>query len=236
MSDRSLTVQATRRKPDELARAKDEVLIDFLQCNASSRAARADVRRQQILDTARTLFARQGFHRTGVAQIAAESGVAVGQLYRDFASKEDMIAAIVSRDMQQFLHEAELDAAIARADPAAARKWLGRIIADDEPVEECCLVCEVIAESGRNPRIAEVHQAVESRLRGNILRALAVLLPGIDAADSRLAEMTDLVQLLSAGLVTRRLTQPERDMRTMEAAVARILDAELARLGAAAVG
>ncbi|RZM06398.1 MAG: TetR/AcrR family transcriptional regulator, partial [Sphingomonas sp.] len=37
---------------------------------------------------ARRLFVEHGFHSTGIALIAKESGVAVQQLYRDFPSKE----------------------------------------------------------------------------------------------------------------------------------------------------
>ena len=56
-----------------------------------------------MLDTARKLFIENGFHGTGVAQIAARSGIKVGQIYRDFSSKEDIIAAIVNSDCRSFL-------------------------------------------------------------------------------------------------------------------------------------
>ena len=55
------------------------------------------------MDVARTLFTEQGFHRTGVAQIAAASGIKVGQIYRDFADKEAIVAAIVESDLAAFL-------------------------------------------------------------------------------------------------------------------------------------
>jgi len=44
-------------------------------------AERANARRERIMASARRLFLINGFHATGVAQIARESGVAVGQLY-----------------------------------------------------------------------------------------------------------------------------------------------------------
>ena len=73
-------------------------------CTAPSRA---DARRDKLLDAARTLFAERGFHSTGVAQIASASGVKVGQIYRDFANKEEIVAAIAVRDLEQFLAEDE---------------------------------------------------------------------------------------------------------------------------------
>ena len=47
---------------------------------------KALLRREKIVSAARRLFIANGFHATGVAQIAKESGIAVGQIYRDFSS------------------------------------------------------------------------------------------------------------------------------------------------------
>ena len=59
-------------------------------------ATRAEQRRARIIAAARTLFAENGFHNTGIAQIAKQSGVLVGQIYRDFANKEEIVVAIRS--------------------------------------------------------------------------------------------------------------------------------------------
>lgn len=70
---------------------------------SAGRGERADNRRRHLLDVARRLFIDQGFHQTGVAQIAAESGIKVGQIYRDFASKEAIIAAICESNVEAWL-------------------------------------------------------------------------------------------------------------------------------------
>ncbi|MEU4092844.1 TetR/AcrR family transcriptional regulator [Streptomyces sp. NPDC026673] len=54
-------------------------------------------RRAQILDAAARCFARAGFHRTTIQDIAAESGFSAGLIYRYFADKDDMIVAIAGR-------------------------------------------------------------------------------------------------------------------------------------------
>ncbi|OHV35165.1 MULTISPECIES: TetR/AcrR family transcriptional regulator [Pseudofrankia] len=51
-------------------------------------------RRQQILAAAARCFTRAGFHRTTVADIVAESGLSAGLLYRYFADKDAIVAAI----------------------------------------------------------------------------------------------------------------------------------------------
>lgn len=53
--------------------------------------AQLERRRQQILDAALACFARKGFHRTTMADIAAEAGVSDGLAYRYFSGKDEII-------------------------------------------------------------------------------------------------------------------------------------------------
>jgi AcrR family transcriptional regulator len=48
-------------------------------------------KRRLILDAAVRVFARQGFHRTRVADIADEAGVAYGLVYHYFRSKDEVL-------------------------------------------------------------------------------------------------------------------------------------------------
>src|SRR3546814_1017361 len=80
---------------------------------ARVRGPRSAARRQHILATTRDLFVKRGFHQTGMAQIASSSGIAVGQIYRDFANKEAIIAAICEADLAEWLEEETLETAVA---------------------------------------------------------------------------------------------------------------------------
>jgi AcrR family transcriptional regulator len=53
--------------------------------------------RERILATAYDLFSRHGTRAVGVDRIIAESGVAKMTLYRNFASKDDLILAFLAR-------------------------------------------------------------------------------------------------------------------------------------------
>src|SRR5262245_53415234 len=72
-----------------------------------------EARRKQILDAATKVFGEKGFHPTTIRQIAKEAGVADGTIYNYFASKNDLMLAILDR-----LNETEQRA----ADFAAARE------------------------------------------------------------------------------------------------------------------
>jgi AcrR family transcriptional regulator len=56
-----------------------------------------DQRRQQILHAATRCMAEQGFHRTSMAMIIAESGLSAGAIYGYFKSKTEIIAAIAEQ-------------------------------------------------------------------------------------------------------------------------------------------
>ncbi len=51
-------------------------------------------RREEILASARRVFAKQGFRGTTIADIAEEAGTALGTIYLYFASKEEVFAAL----------------------------------------------------------------------------------------------------------------------------------------------
>ena len=53
--------------------------------------------RERVLNTAYHLFSRYGTRAVGVDRIIAESGVAKMTLYRNFASKDDLIIAFLDR-------------------------------------------------------------------------------------------------------------------------------------------
>jgi AcrR family transcriptional regulator len=57
-------------------------------------AAYREARRQQILEAAVVCFSREGFHRTTMPDIVAESALSPGAIYNYFEGKEEIITAI----------------------------------------------------------------------------------------------------------------------------------------------
>ncbi len=74
---------------------------------------------ERIVDGALVALARHGPHRFSMTDVCAESGVSRGTVYRYFASKDEVLAAIQER-LETSLRE-QLTAAIA-ADPDPARR------------------------------------------------------------------------------------------------------------------
>jgi AcrR family transcriptional regulator len=61
----------------------------------------ADVR-DRILETASALFYKRGVRAVGVDLVVEEAGVAKTSLYRHFGTKDDLVAAFLAREDQDF--------------------------------------------------------------------------------------------------------------------------------------
>ncbi len=60
-------------------------------------------RRQQIMDTALELFAKQGYANCSIAQLAKHSGISKGLMYNYFESKEALLETIIEEGMSEIL-------------------------------------------------------------------------------------------------------------------------------------
>ena len=63
----------------------------------TSRTRQADARREELLRAALRLFAEHGVDGTTIADIAAATGTAHGLVYHYFASKNDLLLAVLER-------------------------------------------------------------------------------------------------------------------------------------------
>lgn len=188
-------------------------------------ASRAELRRRKITDAARKLFIANGFHATGIAQIARESGVAVGQIYRDFAAKEEIVAALIHTDCAKLLHFESLDLAIRQDDSAAVQGWIRDFIAPIS-MDDSRMFAEIVAESARNSRMAGIYKGVQDDLRAHILAALALVAPG-EASDRRRAGVADVLITVSLGLMQYQLMQPDMERAEIVGTLAALIEAQV---------
>jgi AcrR family transcriptional regulator len=81
----------------------------------------APTRREQILATAAALFAERGFHGVSVVDLGTACGISGPALYRHFASKDDLLAAMLVSISEELLRVAEERVAAADGPEAALR-------------------------------------------------------------------------------------------------------------------
>lgn len=70
---------------------------------APARSAKWEARREAIIDTSATVFARSGYHATGIAELCAVNGFGKGAFYYYIGSKEELLAAIHDRVMDEVM-------------------------------------------------------------------------------------------------------------------------------------
>ncbi len=86
-----------------------------------------DEKRQRVLDVAKDVFTDQGLDAT-MPRVAAVTGIGVGSLYRCYGSKEDLVAALVIRQLR--LLQAEVSVAAEHDDAWTALEQSVRRIAE----------------------------------------------------------------------------------------------------------
>ncbi len=95
----------------------------------SKRSAKWKERRDAIIDTSATVFARSGYHATGIAELCEVNGFGKGAFYYYIGSKEELLAAIHDRVMDEVMLGADRVAA-AGGSPSEQLEMLGTELLD----------------------------------------------------------------------------------------------------------
>jgi AcrR family transcriptional regulator len=109
----------------------------------SRRKANWEARYQAIIDTSATVFARGGYHATGITELCVANDLGKGALYHYIGSKEDLLAAIHDRVMDEVMLGADR-VAEAGGSPSRQLALLGEELLDS------CTSSRRSPESGPN--------------------------------------------------------------------------------------
>jgi AcrR family transcriptional regulator len=164
-------------------------------------------RRDVILERAADLFARQGVAATTVREIADAVGILSGSLYHHFASKDDIVDAIVGSFMDELV--GRYDAVLASTGDAAER-LRGLVIASLTTVASHPHATEIYQKDARYLAGGKAPVAENARL---IRRAwIGVLEEGVAAGQFRSdVPVSVIYPLLRDGLwLTARWFKPTR--------------------------
>jgi AcrR family transcriptional regulator len=74
---------------------------------APRRGERWNARRDVIVDTSAQVFARHGYHATGIAELCTVNGLGKGAFYHYIGSKEELLVAIHDRVMDEVMMGAD---------------------------------------------------------------------------------------------------------------------------------
>jgi AcrR family transcriptional regulator len=136
--------------------------------------------REELVAAAARVFARRGYHRATVDEIAAEAGFSTGAVYSNFDGKEALFLAIADRQTEGRVAEihAVADAAEAKEDAGAEATEQVRAFLEADP-DWPLLFYEFWSLSVRNPELqdelAKRRDAVRDALADTLERVAAEL-------------------------------------------------------------
>jgi AcrR family transcriptional regulator len=177
-----------------------------------TRAEQSAQTRAELMDSARRLFLRRGFHAASLELVAEEAGFTIGAVYSRFGSKADLFLAILDERIDQLVAEVAKVAADAQPVAAHAELLAGRHMALLEREREWFpLVVEFWSHAARDERLRREFGARHERL----VAAYAGL---IEADYTRLGLALPLapevlaraVVAMGNGVALERLADPDR--------------------------
>jgi TetR/AcrR family transcriptional regulator, repressor for uid operon len=170
---------------------------------------RATQRRHQVLDAAAICFRNHGFHGASMAQISKTAGMSPGHIYHYFDNKEAIIAAIVERDMEEMMEWTEI---FYSSDDILQSIIDGVSCGVDANTnhENAALMLEILAESARNPQIAETVQK-SNQVRNQRLTDLLIkdMLQRKTESNVNVQVKTELIAAMFGGLLLRSVHNPK---------------------------
>jgi AcrR family transcriptional regulator len=138
-------------------------------------------RRETIIDTSAGVFARGGYHATGITELCVANDLGKGALYHYIGSKEELLAAIHDRVMDEVMLGADR-VAVAGGSPSQQLTMLGAELLDvihRYPDHVWVFLHEFPALTGE--RAAQFRE----RRRGYERRVEDVLQAGVDSGEFR---------------------------------------------------
>jgi TetR/AcrR family transcriptional regulator, repressor for uid operon len=157
--------------------------------------------RERVIDAARKLFGTTGFHATTTAELTAASEVSIAQIYRIFASKDDIVIAIVEQRMSLMVAEMHAIFDAVRGGDLSTFDGIKAMAASLLNDQEVGLVFEILAESYRNPTVAEHVTRLATFYRDEIRRLAEFAKP--DSAPAELDAYADVMLACLIGLYYR---------------------------------
>ena len=201
-------------------------MIETLAREPSKREIASAQRRQHILEAAIACFIDNGFHQTGMRDIAARAEVSIGNLYNHFSGKHDFLIGVAMLEgelIAPFIEHLAIDGPAYETFEAFLQDYWA--IVSDKDV--AILTAEITAEAMRVPDITALFLAVRQtlaealssllikgieqrtwRFTGDTFHTAHFILDTIECAASRQAidstvsqaELAHLIEFLKASL------------------------------------
>ncbi|GAA0830958.1 TetR/AcrR family transcriptional regulator [Marinomonas arenicola] len=151
--------------------------------------------RQRIIDAMKEQAISKGFHKASMSEVAKSAELSVGQIYRYFAHKDDIICALVEQTtsyrlefMSEFLNK---------------QNWLARHVATPNEARHNMriLTIEIKAEAARNTVISNICYKSHLLLQNRAIEIMQERYPTMGKEE--IIARIDLLITITEGFMTR---------------------------------
>lgn len=176
----------------------------------------SDQRKQRIIDATEQHVLIKGFHKASMSEIAKSAELSVGQIYRYFAHKDDIICALVEQFTQRKLQF--------MASFLDKKDWLDRHFTESSLDNNNMRImhAEIKAEAARNPVISIIYTESHTLLQKRAITIMKQLYPSMDEKEA-MARIEMLITL-KEGLLVRWDFQPRPFSKEIRQMYNQILD------------
>jgi TetR/AcrR family transcriptional repressor of uid operon len=165
---------------------------------APKKNAKAQPTRERILDAAHKLFNSKGFHAMTTAELAAEAGVNIALIYRHFSSKDDIVLTVVEQKVNADIAERDAIYDAVRQGELSLFDAIKTVAYRRLTDADIGLFFEILAESCRNPVMAERMGILAAKYRETIRHIASLVRP--DAPPDKLEVYIDVMIACIIGL------------------------------------
>jgi AcrR family transcriptional regulator len=139
-----------------------------------ARTVQTEDTRRRLLEAARRVFLRRGFHGASLDLVAQEAGFTKGAVYSRFRSKADLFLGVLEQRIERRIGEMQAVAATERGPLAVgialSRQWDEKLREDER---WSLLLIEFRLYAARVPAVNRRYAALHARLRGAIASVIA---------------------------------------------------------------
>jgi AcrR family transcriptional regulator len=173
-----------------------------------TREEKRQANRAQILVAARKVFARRGYDRASIAEIAAEAGLSNGAIYYNFKDKEDLFLALLDERIAERVRRLAAAATLA-GEGGVHEEAQDVIVTLKQSREWRLLFLEFLVYAARNPSFRAKFVARRRRMRVALQDALEQRTRARGSAPPIPVEhLAVLVSGLVNGLAVEELSEP----------------------------
>jgi len=177
-------------------------------------------RRAQITETARQLFSRKGLSDTSMSDLVTASGMSIGNIYRYFASKDELVAAVAEgRD-----GTVGGDFPVAESPGDALARLLSYVSAP-AGVDHARLTAQIWGSAAVQPALAEIARTRHAALRDHLAaRIRDTRQPGAMAEDQSATEVAEVMLAALVGYASLVAAGFDLAPATFQRTLERLLD------------